>query len=107
MRLTDKNFNTHKELEVKQQTDEVLVYIDGIIYTSPPLSIKHQRISSFLYVELHNALKNSGCDAFSAPTAVLFEPNENNHNKNKRVVPDLFVTCHPENFTENENLFFD
>lgn len=101
--LTDKNFNTYEEFEEKQQqTDKILEYIDGIIYMSPSLSIKHQRISSFLHGELHNVLKNSGCEVFSAPTDVMFEQNENNKNKNKRVVPDLFVTCNPENFTENE-----
>lgn len=101
--LTDKNFNTYEEFEEKQQqTDKILEYIDGIIYMSPSPSIKHQRISSFLHGELHNSLKNSGCEVFSAPTDVMFEQNENNKNKNKRVVPDLFVTCNPENFTENE-----
>jgi Uma2 family endonuclease len=32
----------------------------------------------------------------------MFEQNKNDSNKNKTVVPDLFVTCNPENFTENE-----
>ncbi len=101
--LTDKNFNTYEEFEEKrQQADEILEYIDGIIYMSPSPSITHQRIASFLHGELHQVLKNSGCEVFSAPTDVLFEQNENDHNKNKRVVPDLFVTCNPENFTENE-----
>ncbi len=73
MRLTNKNFNTYEEFEEKQQqTDEILEYIDGIIYMSPPPSIKHQRISSFLHGELHQVLKNSGCEVFSAPTDVLF-----------------------------------
>ncbi|WP_227995241.1 Uma2 family endonuclease [Oceanobacillus sp. CFH 90083] len=101
--FTDKNFNTYEEFEEQQQqTDEILEYIDGIIYMSPSPSIKHHRISSFLHGELHHVLKNSSCEVFSAPTDVLFEHNENDHNKNKRIVPDLFVTCHPENFTENE-----
>jgi len=101
--LTDKNFNTYEEFEKKQQqTDKILEYIDGIIYMSPSPSIKHQRISSFLHGELHNLLKNSGCEVFSAPTDVIFEQNENDNNKNKSVVPDLFVTCNSENFTENE-----
>ena len=52
--------------------------------------------------ELHNLLKNSDCEVFSAPTDVMFEQNENDNNKNNSVVPDLFVTCYPENFTENE-----
>lgn len=103
LNLTDKNFNTYEEfVEKQQQTDKILEYIDGIIYMSPSPSIKHQRISSFLHGELHNVLKNSGCEVFSAPTDVIFELNENDNNKNKKVVPDLFVTCNPENFTENE-----
>ncbi|MFD1067078.1 Uma2 family endonuclease [Oceanobacillus locisalsi] len=103
MRVSDKNFNTYEEFEEKrQQSDEILEYIDGIIYMSPSPSITHQRIASFLHGELHQVLKNSSCEVFSAPTDVLFEQNENDHNKNKRVVPDLFVACHSENFTENE-----
>ncbi|GIO25231.1 Uma2 family endonuclease [Oceanobacillus sp. J11TS1] len=101
MSLTDKNFDTYEEFEKKQQqTDEILEYIDGIIYMSLSPGIKHQRISSYLHGELHHVLKNSNCEVFSAPTDVLFKHNENDNNK--RVVPDLFVTCHPENFTEKE-----
>lgn len=94
--VSDKNFNTYEAFEEKrQQTDEILEYIDGIIYISPSPSITHQRMASFLHGELHNLLKNSGCEVFSAPTDVLFEQSGNDHNKNKRVVPDLFVTCNP------------
>lgn len=103
MSLTDKNFNTYEEFEEKRkQTENILEYIDGIIYMSPSPSIKHQRISSYLQGELHQFLKHSHCEVFSAPTDVLFDGNTRNTDDHKRVVPDLFVTCQPGNFTKNE-----
>ena len=103
MSLTDKNFNTYEEFEEKRKrTENILEYIDGIIYMSPSSSIEHQRISSYLQGELYQILKSSHCEVFSAPTDVLFAGNAQNTNDHKRVVPDSFVTCQPENFTKNE-----
>ncbi|GAA0591973.1 hypothetical protein GCM10009001_05150 [Virgibacillus siamensis] len=83
-----------------ENTDEILEYIDGVIYMSPSPSIRHQKISSYLHGELYNALKGKNCDVFSAPTDVLFD--HTNDDAKKKVVPDLFVTCNPDNLTENE-----
>lgn len=51
-------------------------------------------------IPLFEALKGSKCKVFSAPTDVVFY---DEHKDEKRVViPDLFVTCHSNQFTENE-----
>lgn len=67
---------------------------------SPSPSIKHQEISSFLHGELYAAFRSSTCKVFSAPTDVLFD--DENKDDKKRVIPDLFVACNTDNFSENE-----
>ena len=101
MSLLNGDLNTYEEFEVeRKKTDDLLEFIDGIIYMSPSPNIKHQEISSFLHGELYNALKGNQCKVFSAPTDVLFEDKKND--EKKRVIPDLFVVCNMDNFTENE-----
>jgi len=67
---------------------------------TPSPSIKHQEISSYLHAQIFNFLKLSKCKVFAAPTDVVF--NNESKDEKKRVIPDLFVACNPENFTENE-----
>lgn len=101
MSLLNEKYCTYEEFEAKRKnTDKRLEYIDGVIYMSPSPSIKHQEISSFLHAQIYNLLKGSKCKVFAAPTDVVFN-NESTEDK-KRVVPDLFVVCTIENFTENE-----
>lgn len=103
MSLEDEQVSTYEEFEEQRKhTDHILEYFDGVIYMAPSPSIKHQRISSYLQGELHSILKNNDCEVFAAPTDVLFEKGEEDAKKRNRVVPDLFVTCQPENFTKNE-----
>ncbi len=97
----NKKHSTYKEFEkLRIEADDILEYIDGVIYMSPSPCIRHQEISSFLHGELYNSLKGKDCSVFSAPTDVLFD--HANDEAKKKVVPDLFVTCNPENFTESE-----
>lgn len=101
MRLLNQKHSTYEAFEEsREDTDEILEYINGVIYMSPSPSIKHQEISSYLHGELYNSLKGKDCNVFSAPTDVLFD--NTNDDAKKTVVPDLFVTCDPDNFTENE-----
>lgn len=96
-----KEYKTYKEFVAERKsTDQYLEYIDGTIYMAPSPSIKHQEISSFLHGELYNALKNTDCKLLAAPTDVVFD--HDNENKKKIVIPDLFVACNLEGFTENE-----
>ncbi|WP_010531827.1 Uma2 family endonuclease [Lentibacillus jeotgali] len=101
MGLLHERYSTYEEFEkLREETDEMLEYIDGLIYMSPSPSIKHQEISSYLHGELYNALKGKDCSVFSAPTDVLFDTTHDEGKK--KVVPDLFVACNPDNFTESE-----
>lgn len=101
MSLLNEDLNTYEEFEAeRKKTDKFLEFINGIIYMSPSPNIKHQEISSFLHGELYHALKGNKCKVFSALTDVLFTDEKND--EKQRVIPDLFVVCHTDNFTENE-----
>ncbi|MGG7144136.1 hypothetical protein ACQPVP_11810 [Clostridium nigeriense] len=39
-------------LRMREQSNEVLEYIDGLVYMSPSPSTKHQRISSKLQIKI-------------------------------------------------------
>lgn len=55
MNLPEKKFITIDEFyKMKEETDDILEYIDGVVYMSPSPSTKHQRISGRLYVKLFN-----------------------------------------------------
>ncbi|WP_428909940.1 Uma2 family endonuclease [Niallia sp. Krafla_26] len=101
MSLLNERYSTYEEFESeRKKTENRLEFIDGVIYMSPSPNIKHQEISSYLHAQLYNFLKGSKCKVFTAPTDVVFI-NENQEDK-KRVIPDLFVACNLDNFTENE-----
>lgn len=100
--LNEKHSSYNEFINMRKETNDVLEYVDGVVYMSPSPNIKHQRISTFLQGELYNALKDKKCEVFSAPTDVLFDAV--NHDDKKIVVPDLFVTCNPDNLTENEHI---
>lgn len=103
MSLLNERYSTYEEFESeRRKTDKRLEFIDGVIYTSPSPSIKHQEISSYLHGELYNLLKRSKCKVFAAPTDVVFH--HERKDEKKTVVPDLFVVCNQDNFTENEYL---
>ncbi|MGY0691480.1 Uma2 family endonuclease [Virgibacillus sp. FSP13] len=86
--------------KIQNETDKILEYIDGLVYMAPSTSMKHQEISSFLHGELYILLKNKKCKVFSAPTDVILKKRETD--EKKKVVPDLFVVCDPDGFTNNE-----
>ncbi|AMA72379.1 hypothetical protein ACH33_05595 [Aneurinibacillus sp. XH2] len=54
---------------MRGKTDNLLEYVDGVVFMSPSPSVKHQRISSRLHVKLFAFLegKKSDCEVFHAP----------------------------------------
>jgi len=77
------------------QFDEMVELIRGQIFKmSPAPSIYHQAISRQLSLKLFNYFESQTCQAFSAPTDVVFPFNLKDKSKAKTVVqPDLFVVC--------------
>ena len=87
-------------LELKEKSDNRLEYIDGIVYMSPSLSTKHQRISSKLHAKLYNLLEGKSCEVFPAPFDILLKNDD--IEGEKLVIHDLSVICNKSGFTENK-----
>jgi Uma2 family endonuclease len=92
------SFNEY--LKIKESSEELLEYIDGIVYMAPSPSTKHQRISARLQGELFSFLKGKECEVFSAPFDVLLKKED--IEGEKLVIPDLSVICDKEGFTDTK-----
>ena len=87
-------------LELREKSDHILEYIDGIVYMSPSPSTKHQRISSKLHAKLYNILEGKSCEVFHAPFDILLKNDD--IEDEKLVIPDLSVVCDKSGFTDNK-----
>ena len=101
MSLAKESFVPYEEyLRLKNSSESILEYIDGIIYMSPSPSIKHQLVSSNLHTELGIYLKDKKCKVFAAPTDIQLSKDD--IEDKKIVIPDLSVICNEYNFTESK-----
>ncbi len=68
--------------------------IDGQIYNMAPPSTTHQRILSFLHLEIGSYIRehNGSCEVIPAPFAVFLE---NENNSSDYLEPDISVICDP------------
>lgn len=87
-------------LELKEKSDNILEYIDGIVYMSPSPSTKHQRISGKLHAKLYNLLEGKDCEVFHAPFDILLKNDD--IEGDKLVIPDLSVICDKSGLTDNK-----
>lgn len=71
--------------------------IDGQIYYMAPPNTKHQRILSFLYLEIGNYIRTKGgtCEVFPAPFAVSLSADDTRY-----LEPDLSVICDQDKIDE-------
>lgn len=53
--------------KLRESSNNVLEYIEGVVYMSSSPSTKHQQISMILSSEIYNYLKGKQCQVFSAP----------------------------------------
>lgn len=87
-------------LELREKSDNILEYIDGIVYMSPSPSTKHQRISSKLHAKLYNILQGKSSEVFHAPFDILLKKDD--IEGEKLVIPDLSIICDKSSFTDNK-----
>lgn len=87
----EKRITIEEFYKMKENTDKILEYIDGIVYMTPSPSTKHQRVSGRLHVRLFSFLEGKSCEVFHAPFDI--ELYNEKIEKNKVVVPDLSVIC--------------
>ncbi len=76
---------------MREQSNDLLEYVDGVVYTSPSPSTEHQRISAKLHVRLFNALNGKPCEALAAPFDIVLK--KEGVEGNQIVIPDLTVIC--------------
>ncbi|MBS4195932.1 Uma2 family endonuclease [Lederbergia citri] len=86
-------------LQIRENTEELLEYIDGFIYMSPSPSTRHQRISRKLLVQLDRFLEGKSCEVFSAPFDI--ELKNNRIDGTNIVIPDLSVICDKNGLTDS------
>lgn len=86
-------------LKMRNDSDKIIEYIDGIICMSPSPSTQHQRISAKLTTDFMMFLKGKKCEVFAAPYDI--ELYKDGIEGKKIVIPDLSVICNKEGFTDN------
>lgn len=84
---------------LRENTDDIIEYIDGIIYMVPSPSTKHQRISMRLSSELYQFLKGKECEVFSAPFDIKLKSDK--ISGDKVVIPDISVICDKKGLGDN------
>ena len=95
----NKQISINDYFEIREKSEELLEYIDGIVYMSPSPSTKHQRISRKLLIKFDQFLDGRPCEVFHAPFDIELQ-NENMEGT-KIVIPDLCVICDKSGFTES------
>lgn len=70
--------------------------IDGQMYMMAPPSRIHQKIVSYLHLEIGNYIQRKGgsCEVYPAPFAVFLNADDKNY-----VEPDISVICNPDKLT--------
>ncbi len=86
--------------QLRETSDQLLEYINGIVYMSPSPSTQHQRISMRLSSTLFAFLQGKPCEVFSAPFDV--ELSRDDINDNKVVIPDVSVICDKKGLTDQK-----
>ena len=87
-------------IKLRENSDSLYEYIDGIVYMSPSPSIKHQRVSSRLHGTFYNYLKGKYCEVFHAPIDI--ELKKDGVNGTKIVIPDITIICDKSGFNNNK-----
>jgi Uma2 family endonuclease len=83
---------TYEEfVSIDKNTDELLEYIDGIIYNQASPSQIHQAVALNLATEFNIFLKNKPCRPFIAPFDVILKDEKQEYPR--KVIPDISIIC--------------
>lgn len=86
--------------KLKKETDQLLEYIDGVVYMSPSPNTRHQRISMKLSGFLFRLLDGKDCEVLAAPYDIELVDEESD--EKKIIIPDLSIICDKTGFTEQK-----
>lgn len=84
----------------REGTEQLVEYINGILYMSPSPSTVHQRVSGRLHAQLFNILEGKECEVFHAPFDI--ELSKGDLEDKKIVIPDLSVICDKKGLGSNK-----
>ncbi|WP_066188812.1 Uma2 family endonuclease [Gracilibacillus timonensis] len=96
----NKTITLEEFYQLREESEQLIEYVDGLVYMSPSPSTKHQRISSRLHAQLFRRLEGSECEVFHAPFDI--ELKDKGMEGTKIVIPDLSVICDKSGFEENK-----
>jgi len=96
----EKKVNVETFYKMRDETDHLLEYADGIVYMSPSPSTKHQQVSARLQAKLFNFLDGGKCQVFSAPYDIQLYRDD--LDETNIFIPDLSVICDVEGLEENK-----
>ncbi|EYE88346.1 hypothetical protein Q428_08540 [Fervidicella metallireducens AeB] len=99
MALAKSSFISIEEFyKMRDNSESLLEYIDGVVYMTPSPSTKHQRVSSRLQIKLGLFVEGTSCEVFGAPYDI--ELKREDIEGTKIVIPDISVICDKSGFTE-------
>lgn len=96
----ERSMSIQEFYNLREETDRLFEYADGVVMMVPSPSTHHQRISSRLHAKLFNFLDGGDCEVFHAPFDV--ELKGENLGGTHIVVPDLLVICDKKGLTDNK-----
>ncbi|SET07134.1 Endonuclease, Uma2 family (restriction endonuclease fold) [Oceanobacillus limi] len=85
---------------MREETNQLLEYVDGVVFMSPSPSTAHQRISGKLHAELFNYLEGKECEVFSAPYDIQLHRDD--LNEDLIFIPDISVICDKKGFQDSK-----
>lgn len=100
MSVPESNLTLEEFYQLRERSEHLLEYIDGMIFMSPSPSTKHQRISGRLHAQLFQLLDGSDCEVFHAPYDI--ELRNEKIDGTKIVIPDLSIICDKEGLYEEK-----
>ncbi|HEY5561902.1 MAG TPA: Uma2 family endonuclease [Clostridiaceae bacterium] len=90
--LSEKKYITYDEfVNIGMNTDELLEYIDGMIYNQASSSQIHQMVALNIATEFNIFFKNKSCKPFIAPFDIILKNEEDEHPT--KVIPDISIIC--------------
>lgn len=95
-----KSMTVQEYYTLREESERLFEFADGIVMMVPSPSTHHQRISSRLHAKLFNFLDGGDCEVFHAPFDV--ELKSKKLGGTHIVIPDLLVVCDKKGLTNNK-----
>jgi Uma2 family endonuclease len=90
--LPEIKYMTYDEFtNLDNNTDELLEYIDGIVYNQASPSRIHQIVAINIATEFNIFFRNKACKPFIAPFDIILKNDKEGYPR--KVIPDISVIC--------------